>query len=96
MTTTAFPSLLRAALARSGLRHQDVARRAGISRPYITSAASGTLPPPLRNIERLADALDLAGRERATFIIEAHLAHTAPVLMRYVRTLERQQRIRRR
>ncbi len=67
---------------------RTVARRVGIGHGLLSLASRGLCPFPVRHVELLADALELAGTEREAFIVAAALETAHPVFRAYVERLE--------
>ena len=63
------------------------ARRAGTSKGNLSHVLSEFRKPPLKTIDKWADALDLVGDQRDNFIDLAHLAHAPDRVQRIVQRL---------
>lgn len=61
-----------------GIAQAEFARRVGKAPGVISFIRSGRRTPPLDQMQRWADAMGLAGAERARFLELAALAHTPP------------------
>ena len=79
---------LRRRLSGGKVSLRAVARRVGVGHGLLSLASRGRCPFQLRHVEKLADALELAGAEREAFIVAACLSNAHPVLRTYVERLE--------
>jgi hypothetical protein len=70
-----FGSLLKHHIASSGRSISAWARTVGITQGFASNLMAGRRTPPLKEMERWADSLRLAGEERQRFIDLAAIAH---------------------
>lgn len=83
MSTDFRELLARTAVAR-GLSLRALALRAGMDPSFLNRVRHGERPLPVDRIDHLAAALGLEGRERETFIEQAHLSMVPDYIRRLV------------
>ena len=65
--TAAFGAHIRTLLKNLGLSQEEVAHRAGVHVTYLSSIERGVRNPSLRNIRRIASALEVSVKELFAF-----------------------------
>jgi len=81
-------SLLAQHMERRGLSAAALARRLRVKPPFIFAVRKGERGIPPKRAEVWAEALELTGADRRTFIIAALLSKCPPQIQDYVRELE--------
>ena len=87
MLGSQFPDLIARLASERGLSLRAVALRAGMDPSYLNRVRHRERPLPIDRVERLADALELAGDERTAFIEQAHLDIVPDFVRRLIEAL---------
>jgi transcriptional regulator with XRE-family HTH domain len=71
-----------------GLTWFSLSKLVGVSHSFMSKVSRGAKLPGSETIVKWADALELTGAERASFIRAGHLAHSPDYIDRAIRSLE--------
>ena len=84
---TTFGDLLRDHRLAAKLSQAEMAKGIKTSQKWVSLLERGQLPPSAKHIARLDALLDLSGKKRTRFLLEAYLAHVPIAGHSFVRGL---------